>query len=436
MMPDLNPFRTLSALLFISFACLTFSSLSAQNTQILTRTSPPSRISLGNENIEAILKLTKEKRVAIVGNHTSVLYADIDGAQVHLVDTLISRRVNLVKVFAPEHGFRGDHANGDHITDDVDPKTGLPILSLHGKFRKPSQESLSDIDIIIFDIQDVGARFYTYLSTLLLVMEAAAENDIDVIVLDRPNPHGHHVEGPMLDPAFKSFVGWAPVPVIHGMTFGEIALMANAEGWLENSVAPSLYVIPCEGYSHSDRYTLPIAPSPNLPTKISIELYPSLCFLEPTNVSIGRGTPTPFEIAGVPSNLISNNSRHLTTQYDTISFTPVSTPNASPHPKHENVLCLGENFKSTGLQWWNEGPSWDISILEGYANSFRDANLELTGFFTSKSFFDKLAGTDKLRLCLEEGEGLDKLKTVWAEEIIKFKKSRAPYLLYSMQRDL
>ncbi|PCJ80200.1 MAG: hypothetical protein COA49_09465 [Bacteroidetes bacterium] len=433
-MPVINTLRAFSCLLFISFVGLNLSTLSAQNT--LIRTSPPSRICLGNENIEAILNLTAEKRVAIVGNHTSVLYADIERYPIHLVDTLLSSKVDIVKVFAPEHGFRGDHANGDHITDDVDPKTGLPILSLHGKFRKPSPESLSDLDIIIFDIQDVGARFYTYLSTLLLVMEAAAENDIDVIVLDRPNPHGHHVAGPMLDPAFKSFVGWAPVPVIHGMTFGEIALMANAEGWLENSVTTGLYVIPCDGYYHSDRYALPIAPSPNLPTKISIELYPSLCFLEPTNVSIGRGTPTPFEIAGIPSKLIYNNPRHLSTPYDKISFTPVPTPIAAPHPKHENVLCIGENFKTTGLQWWKEGPSWDISILEGYANSFRNENLELTGFFTSKSFFDKLAGTDKLRLCLEEGEGLDELKKVWAKEIIKFKKSRSPYLLYPSQRKL
>ena len=432
MMPAMESTRTLPALLLISFTCLTFSILSAQTS--LTRTSPPTRIALGNEHIDDIVNLTQGKSVGIVGNHTSVLFADIDSSPVHLVDTLLSRNVDVIKVFAPEHGFRGDMANGDHIYDDIDPKTSLPILSLHGKFRKPSSESLADIDVIIFDIQDVGARFYTYLSTLLLVMEASAENNVEVIVLDRPNPHGHHVAGPMLDPAFKSFVGWAPVPVIHGMTFGEIALMANAERWLEDAAAPRLSVIQCEGYYHSDRYILPIAPSPNLPTYISIELYPSLCFLEPTSVSIGRGTPTPFEIAGIPSKLLPSNFQHLPSQYDTITFTPVPTPGAAPHPKHENVLCIGENFRSTGLRWWNEGPSWNLSILEGYANTFRDENSEISGFFTSKGFFDKLAGTDKLRLALEEGEGMDELKAVWAKDIIEFKKSRATYLLYPIQR--
>jgi len=406
-----------------------FTNFSSQTT----RTSPPSRIVLGNENIDKIVDLSKNKKVAVVGNHTSVLFADITLSPTHLVDTLLARNIEIVKVFAPEHGFRGDRANGDHILDDIDPKTSLPILSLHGKFRKPSKESLKDVDLIIFDIQDVGARFYTYLSTLLLVMEAAAENDIEVLVLDRPNPHGHHVDGPMLDPAFKSFVGWAPVPVIHGMTFGELAQMANGEGWLEGGATPNLTVMQCEGYAHSDRYSVPIAPSPNLPSHISIELYPSLCFLEPTIVSVGRGTPTPFEIAGIPSGL----TQMGTSQYEAINFTPVATPGAAPHPKHENVLCVGDNFLSTGELWWNDGPSWDLSILEGYANSFRDENLEsneIQGFFTSKSFFDKLAGTDKLRLCLEEGKGLDELKAVWAKEIIEFKTSRDPYLIYTIQR--
>jgi uncharacterized protein YbbC (DUF1343 family) len=404
-----------------------FSNCAGQNT----RTSPPLRISLGNEQIDKIVEITNKKRVAIVGNHTSVLFSDTPNAQIHLVDTLLLRDVEIVKVFAPEHGFRGDRANGDHIYDDIDPKTNLPILSLHGKSRKPSKESLSDIDLIIFDIQDVGARFYTYLSTLLLVMEAAAESDSEVLVLDRPNPHGHHEAGPMLDPAFKSFVGWAPVPVIHGMTFGEIAKMAIGEGWLEGGVTPKLHVITCEGYAHSDRYIIPIAPSPNLPTNISIELYPSLCFLEPTNVSIGRGTSTPFEIAGVPMGMTSS----LHVGHDSLSFMPVSTPGASPYPKHENIMCFGKNFKSTGEKWWVNGPSWDISILETYANAFRNDENEIIDFFTSKSFFDKLAGTDKLRLCLEQGDGIEDLKVIWQKDIIEFRRDREPYLLYPIQRD-
>jgi uncharacterized protein YbbC (DUF1343 family) len=419
--------------LLLFFSCILslyfFTTLSGQTT----RTSPPSRIVLGNENIDKIVELSQNKKVAVVGNHTSVLYADIAISPIHLVDTLLARKIEIVKVFAPEHGFRGDQANGDHIYDDIDPKTSLPILSLHGKSRKPSKESLENVDLIIFDIQDVGARFYTYLSTLLLVMEAAAESDVEVLVLDRPNPHGHHVDGPMLDPAFKSFVGWAPVPVIHGMTFGELAKMAVGEGWLEGAVIPNLTVIQCVGYAHSDRYAVPIAPSPNLPTHISIELYPSLCFLEPTIVSVGRGTPTPFEIAGIPSELIQMGATH----HGAMNFTPIATPGAAPHPKHENVLCVGENYISTGELWWNNGPSWDLSILEGYANSFRNKNLEsneISEFFTSKSFFDKLAGTDKLRLCIEDGKGLDELKAVWAREIIEFKSSREPYLLYAIQR--
>ena len=395
------------------------------------RTSAPHRISLGHEQIDQIVEIAADKRVAIVGNHTSVLFADTPNPNIHLVDTLLVRAVDIVKVFAPEHGFRGDHANGDHIYDDIDPKTKLPILSLHGKSRKPSQESLSDIDLIIFDIQDVGARFYTYLSTLLLVMEAAAESDVEVLVLDRPNPHGHHVEGPMLDPAFKSFVGWAPVPVIHGMTFGELSKMAIGEGWLEGDVTPRLTVIKCGGYAHSDRVMLSIAPSPNLPTHISVELYPSLCFLEPTNVSIGRGTPTPFEIAGIPIGMIPNTPAGK----DPLRFTPVSKPGASPNPKHENVVCVGNNFKSTGETWWLDGPSWDLSILETYAHSFRNDENEITGFFTSKGFFDKLAGTDQLRLCIENGEDLGALKAIWDKDLKQFRMDRHPYLLYPIQRN-
>jgi uncharacterized protein YbbC (DUF1343 family) len=375
-------------------------------------------IALGNENIDMIVQLTTSQKVAVVGNHTSVL----SSSGTHLVDTLVSRGVNVVKVFAPEHGFRGDRANGAHINDDIDLKTGLPILSLHGKSRKPSPTTLSDIDIIIFDIQDVGARFYTYLSTLLLVMEAAAENGVSVIVLDRPNPHGHHVEGPMLDPEFKSFVGWAPVPVIHGMTLGEIAKMANGEGWLAGEIKVRLHVIECSGYAHSDRYALPIPPSPNLPTVVSIELYPSLCFLEPTIVSVGRGTPTPFEITGYP------------TSKGNFSFTPVATPGASPHPKHENEECYGSNHHELGKSWLYSGMSWDLSILQRYVTQYVEETGYIEGFFLNPGFFDKLAGTDKLRRALEKGESLDKLEEVWEKEIEEFKNNRETYLLYPLVR--
>ena len=371
-----------------------------------------SGIMLGNEKLEVLISILESKSVAVVENHTSVLKADIVENPTHLVDTLLSLGVNVVKAFAPEHGFRGNQANGANIVDGVDTATSLSILSLHGKHRKPSNESLSDVSVIVFDIQDVGARFYTYLSTLLLVMEAAAENDIKVIVLDRPNPHGHHVQGPMLDPDFSSFVGLAPVPLVHGMTLGEIALMANGEGWLKGGIVADLEVISCEGYKHSSGYSLPIAPSPNLPSYQSIALYPSLCFLEPTAVSIGRGTPTPFEITGYPGN----------TKGD-FQFTPVSTPGASPNPKHKDQLCNGQNLST-------HKTTWDLSMLFDYAEHFRNDQGELEGFFTSESFFDKLAGTDQLRIALENGLCLEEIEASWEADLEEFKISRTPYLLY------
>ncbi|MBM56287.1 MAG: hypothetical protein CMB32_07000 [Euryarchaeota archaeon] len=376
--------------------------------------SEGSRVILGNEKMEEILQQVDGKRVAVVGNHTSVIQADLVENPTHLIDTLISRGVNIVKAFAPEHGFRGNKANGAQIVDGVDTATGLHIYSLHGKHRKPSDEHLEDVDVVIFDIQDVGARFYTYLSTLLLVMEAAAENDVNVIVLDRPTPHAHQVQGPMLNPNFSSFVGLAPVPVVHGMTLGEIALMANGEGWLEGGLKANLVVINCEGYTHSTKYSLPIAPSPNLPSDQSIALYPSLCFLEPTAVSIGRGTPTPFEIVGFPGN----------TQGE-FEFTPVPTPGASPNPKHKNQLCRGDNLSNTQT-------TWDLKFLVGYANMFRNDQGNLEGFFTSTSFFDKLAGTDKLRLSLEEGLSAKEIEAGWVDDINEFKIARTPYLLYPL----
>lgn len=390
--------------LAIFFACSTLLACS--------QSSESSRIILGNEKLEVILPFLEGKSVAVIGNHTSVLKADKLENPTHLVDTLLSLGVNVVKAFAPEHGFRGNQANGAHIVDGIDTATGLTILSLHGKHKKPSVESLSNVDIVVFDIQDVGARFYTYLSTLLLVMEAAAENDVKVIVLDRPNPHGHHVQGPMLDPNFSSFVGLAPVPVVHGMTLGEIALMANGEGWLEGGIKADIKVIACLGYKHSSGYSLPITPSPNLPSDQSIALYPSLCFLEPTAVSIGRGTPTPFEITGYPGNTSGN-----------FLFTPVSTPGASPNPKHKDQLCQGENLS-------NHITSWDLSLLFSYAELFRNEQGELEGFFTSKIFFDKLSGTDQLRLALENGVSLEEVESSWEAGLEEFKIARTPYLLY------
>ena len=248
----------------------------------------------GAERMEQYLPLLSGKRVALCGNQTSVV------GTTHLVDTLLSRKVNLVKLFCPEHGFRGQAEAGATIASGKDPQTGLPVVSLYGKNKKPSPEQLQGIDILLFDLQDVGCRFYTYISTLHYVMEAAAENGVKVIVLDRPNPNGFYVDGPVLDPAFKTCVGMHPGPVVYGMTIGEYARMINGEKWLANGVQCDLEVVTLEGYTHRTRYKLPVAPSPNLQTPEAIYLYPSLCFFEGTNISVGRGTEHPFEMYGAP----------------------------------------------------------------------------------------------------------------------------------------
>lgn len=397
-----------------STALKTYAAMGAMFFLSLTSCSQAQSLKLGNEDLPRLTSELAEKKVAIVGNHTSIV-----SGQTHLVDTLLSSGIDVIKVFAPEHGFRGDQANGAHIHDGTDSKTGLPLLSLHGKHRKPSAESLADIDAVVFDIQDVGARFYTYLSTMLLVMEACAELDIEFYILDRPNPHGYHVEGPMLDPEFSSFVGLAPVPVVHGMTLAELASMANGEGWLEGGISCDLHIYACTGYTHSTRYSLPIAPSPNLPTDASIALYPSLCFFEPTAVSIGRGTPTPFEMIGYPGQ-----------PYGSYMFTPVSTPGAAPHPKHENSACTGQHLGNLGKVWHSSDRGWDLSYLFNYADFFRSEDGTLDGFFTSPSFFDKLAGTDRLRIALENDTPLEEVEASWAAEKAEFMALREKYLLY------
>ena len=374
---------------------------------------------LGNQRTEAYLPLLKGKRIAVVGNHTSVLNAH--GSATHLVDTLLALDVNVRHVFAPEHGFRGEAANGADIHDGVDTLTGLKVYSLHGKHRKPQPEQLSGVDVVIFDIQDVGARFYTYVSSLMLVMEACAEQGLEVVVLDRPNPHGHHMQGPMLDPAFQSFVGYIPTPMVHGMTLGELALMGSAEGWINIPEAWRPTVIPCEGWSHGDDYELSIRPSPNLPSVASIDLYPSLCLFEPTVVSIGRGTTTPFEIVGHPEADLGSET-----------FTPIPVAGAAPHPKHEGLLCHGQRFHpSQGL------PGFDLGILWSWADWWRDSHAgSLDGFITSPSFFDKLAGTDQLRLALEHGEALESVEAAWRQDQLDFFQTAQSYLLYSWNAPL
>ena len=352
------------------------------------------------------IPLLKGRSVGFVGNHTSLI------GETHLVDHLIAEGVRVRKVFSPEHGFRGNAAAGEKVENGIDPRTGLPVVSLYGSHKKPTPEDLEGIDLILFDIQDVGVRFYTYISTLTLVMEAAAENGIPVVVLDRPNPLGWYIDGPVLDPVFSSFVGMHPVPVVYGMTIGEYARMVNGERWLKDGVQCDLKVIPCKGYTHASRYELPVPPSPNLPNSMAITLYPSLCFFEGTPVSIGRGTEMPFQVIGAPWLPVND-----------FSFTPKPT-DAAPHPKLEGVECRAvdlRNFAKYFLADYHQ--LYLYWLVDAYA-----ASPDKSGFFTS--FFDKLAGTDELRKMIQAGYSVEDIRSTWEDDIRTFKEMRAKYLIY------
>ncbi|MDA0728522.1 MAG: DUF1343 domain-containing protein [Bacteroidetes bacterium] len=385
-----------------------------------------SHVTLGNERTEAYLPLLKGKKVAVVGNHTSVVGGLPDAP--HLVDTLLALGVDVRHVFAPEHGFRGEAANGADIHDGVDALTGLKVYSLHGKHRKPQPEQLEGLDAVVFDIQDVGARFYTYVSSLMLVMEACAEEGVNFVILDRPNPHGHHLQGPMLQPEFKSFAGWIPTPMVHGMTLGELALMASDEGWFVRPDGWRPHVVPCLDWQHGGDFPLAIRPSPNLPTRTSIDLYPSLCLFEPTVISVGRGTKHPFEQIG-----------HPTMGKGIHSFTPRPVDGAAPHPKHEGLACQGENLAGLADSWRKESmdawglnvPGFSLAMFWDWAQAWRDLHGgSLEGWITNASFFDKLAGTDQIRLALEAQTPLEELEVLWAIDHVRFFDQAQPYLLY------
>lgn len=363
---------------------------------------------LGAEQSELYLPLLKNKKVGLVVNQTSVVKGT------HLVDFLRSKDINIVRIFAPEHGFRGDHSAGEKVKSSIDKKTQLPVISLYGAYKKPQEEHIKDLDIVVYDIQDVGARFYTYISTLHYVMEACAEHKKTVLVLDRPNPNGHYVDGPVLDTAFKSFVGMHPVPVVHGLTIGEYARMINGEGWLKNQMSCSLQVIKMKQYTHQTVYNLPIKPSPNLPNMSSIYLYPSLCFFEGTPYSMGRGTPYPFEFVGKPACKIGG---------DTI--TPRHLPGIADHPVHENKQIKGFNLSSYGANIAPNQKKLNLFwLIELYKNDEQKDK-----FFTP--FFDKLAGTDELRKQIIAGKTETEIRASWSEDIEAYKFMRRKYLLYS-----
>ncbi len=376
---------------------------------VLSFTNISGQINTGANQTEKYLSLLQGKKVAIVANQTSVIQ------NTHLVDSLIALGIDVKKVFAPEHGFRGTADAGEKVADGKDKKTGISILSLYGrKNRKPSPEKLANIDIVIFDIQDVGARFYTYISTMHYVMEACAENNIPLLLLDRPNPNGFYIDGPILEESQKSFIGMHPVPIVHGMTIGEYAQMINGEKWLNNGIQCQLEVVKCSNYSHKDKYQLPIPPSPNLPNMTSIYLYPSLCLFEGTNVSVGRGTKTPFQIFGSP----------YIPQTD-FSFTPQPTFGAK-HPKHEGKICYGYDLTSFGNNFMPDlGELYLHWLTSMYHQSSDKAN-----FFRKDGFFYLLTGNKKIKQMIEKGESVKTIQNSWKEELNTFKQVRKKYLIY------
>ena len=363
------------------------------------------KIKTGAEQTEKYFPLIKEKTIAIVANQTSMI------SSTHLVDSLHASKFKIKSVFAPEHGFRGEAGAGEHIKSGIDTKTKLPLLSLYGNKKKPSTEDLKDVQLIVFDIQDVGARFYTYISTLFYVMEACAENNIPLLVLDRPNPNGHYIDGPVLEKEFKSFVGIAPIPVVHGLTVGEFAQMVKGEGWLGEDKKCELTVIPVENYTHSTRYELPVRPSPNLPDMTAIYLYPSLCFFEGTVMSVGRGTEKPFQYIGYPDSPVGD-----------IMFTPLPNKGA-PDPPHKDKSCRGfdvanhinspSNLNKIDLQWL---------IL------FYNTHKEKEKFFNN--FFNTLAGTNTLREQIINDVSEEEIKKSWQPDLRKYKEMRKKYLIY------
>ena len=365
-------------------------------------------VKVGAERIEAYISKLQGKKVGIVGNQSSKV------GKVHLLDTLLKRGVNIVKLFSPEHGFRGKADAGEKVKSGVDTKTGLSIISLYGSNKKPSAGALSGIDILIFDIQDVGARFYTYISTLHYVMEACAENKIKLLVLDRPNPNGHYVDGPVLDLKFKSFIGLHKIPVVHGMSIGEYAKMINGEGWLKNQIVCDIEVVACSGWDHTKYYKLPIKPSPNLPNMLSIYLYPSLCFFEGTVASIGRGTALPFQILGHPA-FTGGKYR----------FTPISSPGAKK-PKLKGQQCLGIDFTEIGINVIQKQKQIQLKWL---IEMYKALNLK-SKFFLSNNFINLLAGSDQLKKQLLNGATEDEIRQSWSAGLNEFKLVRSQYLIY------
>lgn len=359
-------------------------------------------VKVGAEQLNQLLPLLKGKRVGLVVNNTSLV------GNTHLADTLISCKVQVKRIFGPEHGFRGDAADGEHVKDAMDPKTGVPVVSLYGKNYKATPEQVKDLDILIFDIQDVGARFYTYISTMYYLMETCAENNKQLIILDRPNPNGSYVDGPIMQPELKSFVGLLPIPITHGMTVGELAQMINGEGWLEGGKKCNLSVIKMKNWNHNDDYSLPVRPSPNLPNDQAIRLYPSICLFEGTVISLGRGTSMPFQVLGNPA-----------LKEMLFTFTPVPITGVSIEPPLKNKLCYGMDLRAIT-------PARKVDLQ--YLLLFYQKYPEKEKFFTA--YFDKLAGTTQLKQQIKDGQTEEQIRASWKPGLDAFNAKRKKYLLY------
>lgn len=370
-------------------------------------TTPQAPLVLGAERMDVITRLLKDKQVGLVVNQTSIL----EKQQKHLLDALLEQGVSVKKVFAPEHGFRGTADAGAEVNDSRDLKTGIPIVSIYGKNKKPTAEQLSGLDVIVFDIQDVGARFYTYISTMHYVMEACAENGVEFIVLDRPNPNDF-VDGPIRQKGLESFVGVDPLPLLHGLTVGELAWMINSEGWLKSTPdSCKLHIVKMENWRHGDPYWLPVKPSPNLPNDQSIRLYPSLCFFEATNISVGRGTYFPFQVIGFPDR-----------KYGSFSFTPVSLPGFDTNPLQKDKECYGVDLR--------EYPFEGGLTLRFFLDFYNKAGNDQAFFFSRPQWFDLLAGTKELRYQIVRGLTEKEIRDSWKPGLDSYKQMRKKYLLY------
>ncbi len=396
----------LSILFALSFIFSIFSMAKTRDAKTTSLPHDTNHIVMGADRMDEIKKLVKNKRVGLIANQTSVL-----GNGAHVLDALLIEEIHVKKVFAPEHGFRGTDDAGANVKNSKDSKTGIPIVSVYGKNNKPTASQLSDIDLLIFDIQDVGTRFYTYISTMHYVMEACAENGIEFIVLDRPNPNDY-VDGPVRQKGFSSFVGVDPIPVLHGLTVGELARMINGEGWISTGKnSCTLNVVPMKNWSHGDPYSLPVKPSPNLPNETSIRLYPSICFFEGTNISVGRGTTFPFQVLGGPNK-----------KYGNFTFTPQSIKGMDTSPMHKGIACYGIDLRN--------------SIFEGglslrfILDFFKKSGYNEKEFFTRPNWFDLLAGTNTLRQQIIKGLSEEKIRNSWENDLKKYKKIRSKYLLY------